>query len=106
MAENDKFSNAWVDLGEPGTPARDAATPKFISDTMEWISRAQPIVDQNPGADAFFRRSLQRFIDDQHLVVVDLTPGPLTSYAKVLFSDSVGAYSGPLHICDGFGIKW
>lgn len=32
--ENDRFSNGYVDLGEPGTPARDAATPKYISDTL------------------------------------------------------------------------
>lgn len=106
MAESDRFSNAWTDLGEPGTPARDRATPKFISDTLDWIGRAQPMLDQHPDVDPFFRRSLQRFIDDLHLLVVDLRPGPLTSYAKALYADGVGAYSGPLHICDGLGIKW
>lgn len=106
MAENDQTNNAYVKSGDAGTPARDAATPKFISDTLNWIGRALPILDQHPDVDPFFHRSLQRFIDDQHLLVLDLTPGPLTSYAKTLFSDSVGAYSGPLHICDGLGIKW
>jgi hypothetical protein len=106
MAENDQFSNAYVRLGDAGTPTRDAATPKFITDTQDWIRRIQPILDQNSHVDPFLQRSLQRYIDDQHLIVVDLTPGQLTSYAKVLFSDSVGAYSGPLHICDGLGVKW
>jgi hypothetical protein len=106
MAEHDQFSNTYVRLGDAGTPTRDAATPQFISDTEDWIGRIQPVLDQNPDVDPFFRRSLQRFIDDLHLVVVDLTPGPLTSYAKSLFSDSVGAYSGPLHLCDGLGVKW
>ncbi|PBA42258.1 hypothetical protein CKJ63_07385 [Mycobacterium avium] len=106
MAESDRFSNAWTDLGEPGTPARDTATPKFVSDTLNWIGRAQPILDQHPDVDPYFQRSLQRFIDDLHLLVVDLRPGPLTSYAKALYADGVGAYSGPLHICDGLGIKW
>jgi len=106
MAENDRFSNGYVDLGEPGTPARDAATPKYISDTLDWISRVQPIVDQHPDVDPFFRRSLQRFIDDQHLFVLDLQPGPPTSYGKALYTDSVGAYSGPLHLCHDLGVKW
>jgi hypothetical protein len=106
MGESDRLSNAYVDLGDAGTPARDAATPKFITDTQDWIRRIQPIVDANPDVDPFFQRSLQRFIDDQHLLVVDLTPGPLTSYAKTLWPDSIGAYSGPLHICDGLGVKW
>jgi hypothetical protein len=84
MAESDRTTKAWVALGEPGTPARDAATPKFITDTQDWIRRMQPIVDANPDVDPFFQRSLQRFIDDQHLMVIDLVPGPLTSYAKAL----------------------
>jgi hypothetical protein len=106
MAENDQFTNAYVDAGEPDTPARNAGTAKFVSDTLNWIGRAQTTLDQHPSVDPFFRRSMQRFIDDRHLLVVDLTPGPLTSYAKTLYADSVGAYSGPLHICDGLGIKW
>jgi hypothetical protein len=106
MGENDRFSNAYVDLGDPGSPARDAATPKFITDTQDWIRRIQPLVDTNPGVDPYFQRSLQRFIDDRHLLVVDLTPGPLTSYSKTLWQDSIGAYSGPLHLCDGLGVKW
>ncbi|WP_431241084.1 hypothetical protein ACQ86B_28705 (plasmid) [Mycolicibacterium aichiense] len=106
MAENDQTNNTYAKTGDAGTPARDAATPKFISDTLDWIRKAQPILDQHPDVDPFFRRSLQRFIDDQHLIVIDLTPGPLAQYTKTLFSDSVGAYSGPLHICDGLGIKW
>lgn len=106
MGESDRITNGYVDTGEPGTPARDAATPKFITDTQEWIRRVQPIVDQNPNVDRYFQRSLQRFIDDRHLLVVDLTPGPLTSYARTLYNDSVGAYSGPLHLCDALGVKW
>ncbi|WP_421840844.1 hypothetical protein [Mycobacterium sp.] len=105
MAESDRISTAWTDAGKPGTPARDAATPKFISETVNWIGRAQPVLDQYPDVDPFFRRSLQRFIDDRHLLV-DLTPGPLRSYAKSLYEDSMGAYSGPLHICYVLGVKW
>ena len=106
MAESDRMHNSYVDLGDPGTPARDAATPKFITDTQDWIRRIQPVVDANPNVDPFLQRSLQRVIDDQHLLVLDLTPGPLSYYAKTLWPDSVGAYSGPLHICDRLGVKW
>lgn len=106
MGESDRLSNAYVDLGDPGTPARDAATPKFTTDTQNWIRRIQPILDANPDVDPFFHRGLQRFIDDRHLLVVDLSPGPLTSYATTLWRDSIGAYSGPLHSCDALGVKW
>ncbi|MBE5477883.1 hypothetical protein E3G68_005237 [Mycobacteroides abscessus] len=106
MADNDQFSNAYVRLGDAGTPARDAATPKYITDTNDWIRRIQPVLDDHPDADRFLRRSLQRYIDDQRLVVIDLGPGPLSSYAKVLFSDATGAYTGPTSYCDKLGIKW
>jgi hypothetical protein len=106
MGETDRITNAWVDLGKPGTPARDAATPKFITATQDWIRRIQPILDQNPDIDPFLQRSLQRFIDDQHLMVVDLVPGPLSSHARALYEDGSGAYGGPLHLCDRLGVKW
>jgi len=106
MAENDATNNTYVGLGDAGTPARDAATPQFVRDTLDWVARTQPVLDQHSDIDPFLRRSMQRFIDDLHLLAVDLRPGPLTSYAKVLFSDSVGAYSGPLHTCGDLGIRW
>jgi len=106
MAENDQITNGYVDLGKPGTPARDAATPQFVNDTLAWVGRVQPILDQHPDVEPYFRRSLQRFIDDRRLLVADLQPGPLTSYAKTLYADSVGAYSGPFHLCHDLGITW
>jgi hypothetical protein len=106
MAEIDRIAKSYVGLGEPGSPARDGGLPKLISDTQSWIGRAQPVLDQHPDVRPFFQRSLQRFIDDRDLLVSDLGPGPWPSYATALWSDSVGAYSGPLHICDELGVKW
>ncbi|WP_236737234.1 hypothetical protein [Mycolicibacterium llatzerense] len=106
MAENDAFANAYAHLGEPGTPARDAATPKFVIDTKDWISRIQPIVDENPDADPYLRRTLQRFIDDQHLIMLELRPGQLTSWWQALWSDSLGAYAGPLLHCKNLNVIW
>lgn len=105
MTEIDRISNTYFWLGDAGTPARDSALPKFISDTQDWIGRVQPILDQHPDARPFFRRSLQRFIDDRNLLVSDLKPGPLPTEAYTMWWDSLGAYSGPLHICDQLGVK-
>ncbi len=41
-----------------------------------------------------------------NLLVSDMQAGPLTSYANALWADSLGAYSGPLHVCDGAGVRW
>jgi hypothetical protein len=106
MAEGDQTSNAYIRLGEAGSPERDNALPKFVSDTQNWVGRVQPILDQNPDASAYLRRTLQRMLDDESLMVADMKPGPLTSYAKALWADSLGAYAGPLHVCDGVGVRW
>jgi hypothetical protein len=106
MSEINRISNTYLGLGDAGTPARDSTLPKFISDVQDWIGRVQPILDQHPDARPFFRRSLQRFIDDRNLLVSDLKPGPLSTYAYALWSDSLGAYGGPLHICEQLGVKW
>jgi hypothetical protein len=66
----------------------------------------QPILDQHPDERPFFRRSLQRFIDDRNLLVSDLEPGPLATDATAMWFDSLGAYGGPLHIYNQLGVKW
>ena len=106
MSEINRISWTYEALGEPGTPARDSALPKFISDVQDWIGRVQPILDQHPDARPFFRRSLQRFIDDRNLLVSDLKPGRWPPKAYAMWSDSEDAYSGPSHICEQVGVKW
>ena len=106
MAEDDRVSNAWTDTGEPGTPARDAALPKYRADTENWARRTQLVLDAHPDADPFFKRTLQRFIDDRKLLVANMAPGPPKQYDQEIWSDSLSAYGGPLSICSKLGIKW
>ena len=106
MAESDRVSNAYTGTGDMGTPARDAALPKYVSDTQDWARRTQAVLDANPDADPFFRRTLQRFIDDRKLFVANVRPGPGQDYDQSAWADSLTAYGGPLSICQGLGIKW
>jgi hypothetical protein len=41
MKENDDRSNAFLATGQAGSPERDAALPKFVSDTRDWARRTQ-----------------------------------------------------------------
>lgn len=106
MAEDDDRSNAWINTGEPGSPARDAALPDFRKYTEDWAGRMQDEVEANPGAHPFFLRTLQRFIDDRVLLVRNMRPGPAVNYDKHAWSDSMTAYGGALSICGALGIKW
>jgi hypothetical protein len=106
MAESDRVSNAWTNAGDTGTPARDAALPKYVADTQDWARRIQPVLDANGQAQPFLTRTLQRFIDDRKLLVANIRPGPAQDYDKEAWSDSMMAYGGPLAICQELGVKW
>jgi hypothetical protein len=106
MGESDRTTNTYIGLGPAGSPERDGALPKFISDTQDWISRIQPIADGHRGVNPFLYRSLQRFIDDQKLLAVNIAPGPLKSYDEAIWADSLASYGGPLSVCDQLGVKW
>ena len=107
MAESDKITQAYSNAGgSPTAPERVAATPKFVSDTQDWVDRIQPVVDAHPAGDPFLQRSLQRFIDDRKLLIADLKAGPWQNYDETIYEDSVAAYSAPLSICWNLGVKW
>lgn len=113
MSEGDKMSNAYVDIGPAGTPARDAATAKFVSDTQDWARRIQRVLDDHATPPAwgitpqpFFTSTLLRYIDDMRLFAANVRPGPGTPYDEAVWTDSIVAYGGPLSICQGLGVKW
>jgi hypothetical protein len=106
MTESDQMSNAYTNTGDAGTPARDAALPKFIADTEAWIPRIQAVLDSHPGVRPIFERTLQRYIDDRQLLVWNVEPGPANSYDQSTWADSLAAYGGPLRICHDLGIHW
>ena len=104
-ASNDQ-ANDWVGLGDQGTPARDAALPKFVSDTKEWVPRAQAVVDAHPGTNPYLTRTLQRYIDDLSLYATNVSPGPKQIYDAAAWNDSLVAYGGPKSICRDLGVSW
>ena len=106
MSESDRVAKTYSDLGPANTPAWNAGKDKFISDTRDWVGRIQPVIDSHPGADPYFRRSLQRFVDDRRLLVADLEEGPWQPYDQTNWNDSLSAYNGPLTTCWDLGVKW
>jgi hypothetical protein len=106
MAEDDRVSNAFIDSGKAGSPERDAAIPKYRSDTEDWAGRLQHVLNGHQDADPFFKRTLQRFIDDRILLVRNMRPGPAKPYDEEAWSDSMTAYEGPISVCRELGVKW
>jgi hypothetical protein len=106
MSESDRIAKAYTSLGPAGTPAWNVGVPKFVSDTKDWVARIQPVVDSHPDADPFLRRSLQRFVDDQRFLALDLEAGPYQPYDQTIWNDSLATDNGPLTVCWGLGVKW
>jgi hypothetical protein len=106
MTEGNRMANAFVDLGDTGAPARDAALPKFVSDTKDWARRIQAVLDSHPDVQPFLKRTLQRYLDDMTLYVDNVRPGPKQTYDAAAWADSLVAYGGPLAICQDLGVSW
>jgi hypothetical protein len=106
MTAGNKAANDWVGLGEQGTPARDAALPKFIAYTRSWVSETQAVLDDHPNVQPFLKRTLQRYLDDMRLYVENIAPGPKQTYDAAAWTDSLVAYGGPQSICQDLGVTW
>ena len=106
MKENDDRSNAFLATGEAGSPERDAALPKFVTDTRGWAQRTQQALDAHATPSRFTTRSLQRYIDDMQLFVASVRPGPGTQYDEAAWTDSIVAYGGVLTACQQLGTNW
>lgn len=104
IKESSAEAKAYTATGNAGTPARDAATPGFISQTNDWIKRAQPVLDQHAAPPRYLTRSLQRFIDDMHMFASSVQPGPSSAADTAAWNDSLVALSGPFEVCNGLGV--
>lgn len=106
MGESDRIGRAFTGLGPPDSAASAAGVPKFVSDTKNWVTRIQPIIDAHPDGDPYFHRMLQRFVDDQKSLALDLAAGPWQAYDQTIWNDGLGAENGPMNACWALGVKW
>jgi hypothetical protein len=106
IRESADDGRSFVSLGPTGTPARDAGIPQYQASVSDWVNRTQPILDQHPDADAFFKRTLQRFIDDTRIYATSIRPGPETDADTAAWNDKLVAIGGPFDICHRLGVQW
>jgi hypothetical protein len=106
IRESADAGRGFVNLGPTGTPARDAGIPKYQASVSDWVERIQPILDQHPDADAFFKRTLQRFIDDTRIYATSIRPGPETDADAAAWNDKLVAIGGPFDVCHRLGVQW
>jgi len=98
--------NALVDSGPPGSPGQDAALPKFITDTKDWASETENVLNKYSEPPRHLTRTLQRYIDDMLLFVESVRQGPGTKYDEAAWTDSTVAAGGPMRVCYDLGVSW
>jgi hypothetical protein len=106
LRESNDTGKAFVNLGNPGTPARDAGIQAYEASVLDWVKRIQPVLDGNPSADPYLRRSLQRMIDDIRVYAINIRPGPETPPDAAAWNDATIGYSGPYEVCHQLGVQW
>lgn len=106
MGESDRIGKAFSSLGPPDSAAAAAGVSRFVNDTKDWVTRIQPVVDSHPDVDPYFLRTLQRFVDDQKSLAIDLAAGPWQAYDQTIWNDGLGAENGPMSTCWALGVKW
>jgi hypothetical protein len=106
LRESNETGKAFVNLGETGTPARDAGIPGYEASVLDWIKRIQPVLDRYPSADPYLRRMLQRMVDDIHSFATSIRPGPSTDPDSAAWNDATVAYGGPYDVCHRLGVQW
>jgi len=106
LRESNEKGKAFVNLGDPGTPTRDAGIPEYEASVVDWVKRIQPVVDRYPSADPYLRRSLQRMIDDIRVYATNIRPGPETPPDAAAWNDATIGYSGPHEVCHRLGVHW
>jgi hypothetical protein len=106
IRENAERGREFVNLGQTGTPERDGGIPSYARDVSHWVKTIQPILDQYADADAFLRRTLQRFIDDTRIYAESIRPGPENDADAAAWNDKLVAIGGPFEVCRRLGVEW
>jgi hypothetical protein len=106
VRESAQVGKNFVNLGPAGTPARDAGIPEYQDSVSDWVGRIQPILDRHPDADPFFKRTMQRFIDDTRIYAASIRPGPENDADAAAWNDKLVAIGGPFEICHQLGVQW
>lgn len=107
MREETDRTTAFLNSGEPDSPARKAAIPKFQSETLDWAKRIEAILNDHANPPRYLTRTLQQYIDGMLLYTENLhddrEPDP---FDNTTYESAVVALGGPLATCYKVGAGW
>ncbi|WNG92484.1 hypothetical protein [Mycobacterium sp. ITM-2016-00318] len=107
MREETERANAFLATGEPDSPERKAAIPKFKADTLIWADRIQTLLNEHAQPPRYLTRTLQQYVDGMLLYSENMYPDRAPdAYDNDAYDSASIAYGGPLATCYKVGIRW
>lgn len=107
MREETDRTNVFLDTGEPDSPARKAAIPKFKAETLDWANRIQESLNEHANPPRYLTRTLQEFIDGMLLYSENLhDERGADPFDKPTYDSAIVAGGGPLATCYKVGAGW
>jgi hypothetical protein len=107
MRRSNDVTNAFIATGDPDSPQRRAAIPKFKADTLDVARKLQQALNEHATPPRYLTRTLQDYIGGTLLysenMYADRGPDP---FDKATYDASVVSYGGPLATCYKLGIRW
>jgi hypothetical protein len=107
MREETTRTTAYIQSGDPDSPARMAAIPKFKADTLDWANRIQPLLNDHTDPPRYLTRTLQQYIDGMLLYTENLHGDRAPdAFDNTTYESAVVALGGPLATCYKVGAGW
>jgi hypothetical protein len=107
MQEETDRGKAFINSGEPDSPERKAAVPRFKAETLDWASRIQKLLNEHANPPRYLTRTLQQYVDGMLLYSENLrddrAPDP---YDNKAYEAAIIAVGGPLATCYKVGAGW
>ena len=107
MQEETARGRAFLNSGEPDSPARKAAIPQFKAETRQWADRIQALLNDHADPPRYLTRTLQQYVDAMLLYSENLrddrAPDP---YDNIAYEAAIVAVGGPLVTCYNVGAGW
>lgn len=106
LRESADDGKSFVNLGENGTPERDAGIAHYRATVEDWVSRIQPVLDAHANPPRYLTRMLQQLVDFTRSYAENIRPGPATDFDVAAWNNRVVAYGGPFQVCHKLGVNW
>jgi hypothetical protein len=107
MREETDRGKAFLNSGDPDSPERKTAIPKFKAETLDWASRIQDLLNDHARPPRYLTRTLQQYIDGMLLYSENLRDDRASDpYDNKAYEAAIVAVGGPLATCYKVGAGW